>query len=294
MHPDYMDDVIDVIRRTLNRMFKMTTYSWELKREESQVPPFEISGVLGFTGPVTGCLVVSFPVQLAHEMTIRTFNIPVDLLVTEDDMYDCVGEVANVIGGNLLPLFKGKSREGKARLSVPSVVVGSHRVVWRRKDTPYELVLFETDWGQFGAGFNLHEEDQTMHEGTSSYRLMIIDDSRVARRLLINAIEEADMDDCHIIEHSNAETALEYLEENDFETDLIFCDINMPGMEGTEFLRILADRGMIEKCPIIMVTGDVSEDQAEECKRIGARDLIEKPFTPDVIHKMISQVRMTV
>ncbi|MHC4946067.1 MAG: response regulator, partial [Planctomycetota bacterium] len=265
MHPDYTEDVIDVIRRTLNRMFKIAPQSWQLKQEESQVPPFEISGVLGITGPVTGCLVISFPVQLAHEMTIRTFNIPADSLVTEDDIYDCIGEVTNIIGGNLLPFFKRRNQEGKSRLSVPSVVVGNHRVVWRRKDTPYELILFETDWGQFGAGFNLHEEDQKMHEGTSSYRLMIIDDSRVARRLLINAIDEAEMNHFQIHEYSNAETALEYLEQNEYNMDLIFCDINMPGMEGTEFLKILAERGMAEQCPVIMVTGDVSKEQATEC-----------------------------
>lgn len=286
--PKYVDAVVEVIQRTLSMMFDIDAHTWAMKKEESQSSPFEISGVIGITGPVTGSVVISFPQKLALEMTARTFDSQNDAFVTEGDIFDCVGEVANVVGGNLLPLFGKDGRD--LRLSVPSVVVGTHRVVWRLKETPYELILFETEWGHFGVGFHLHEKKAEETKSEAAHKFMIIDDSRVARRLLVNALKETDIGEFQAKEFGNALTALKALEECNYDVDLIFCDVNMPEMEGPAFLEEMVKRGKLASCPVIMVTGDVSRERSTECMAKGAKDLIEKPFMPETVQQALNKI----
>jgi CheY-specific phosphatase CheX len=157
MDPKYSEALIEVIQRTFHMMFDLDVCLYQRRREESQMPPFEVSGVIGITGPNAGSVVVSFPSQFAHDIAVRTFGAEDGTDIADEDVYDCVGEVANVIGGNLLPVLQDGGADH--RISLPSVVVGTHRVVWRRKDTPYELLLFQSEAGDFGAGLSLRKGD---------------------------------------------------------------------------------------------------------------------------------------
>lgn len=290
----YIDATIEVLRRTLKMMFKIEATPTHHKQEESQISPFEISGVIGVTGPVTGCIVVSFPEHFAREMAARTFDGDTKVVlsdISEDEIIDCVGEVANVVGGNLLPVL-GDS-PGELRLSLPSVVLGTHRVVWRRKDTPYELVLFETELGEFGVGINMRrDEDEFMDTSVSnkSFKFLLVDDSRVTRRLLKNALIEADIGSCQFFEAAHGQEALDELERIQYQVDAVFCDLNMPVMDGMEFLNTLGTRGKLQTCPVIMVTGDLSEGRGVQTLAHGARDLIGKPFTPETIRESVKNV----
>jgi len=58
--------------------------------------------------------------------------------------------------------------------------------------------------------------------------------------------------------------------------DVIFCDIKMPGMEGTEVLTKLAEEGV--ETPVVMISGHGDIDTAVECIKKGAYDFIQKPL----------------
>ncbi len=88
----------------------------------SQVPPHEISSIIGLSGNVTGSVVIS----LSHEVAFLLASALIGEEVSElnDDCIDAIGEIANMIAGNAKTDFPS----GNNAISTPSVVVGKHKV----------------------------------------------------------------------------------------------------------------------------------------------------------------------
>ena len=156
MGTDYTDAMVEVIRRAFDMMFGIEVTRSACSQDDGSIPPIEVSGVIGITGAKTGSVVMSFTDEFARKMAAETFDDLSADEITDEDVHDCVGELANVVGGNLMPILgDGKTEQ---RVSLPNVVVGTHRVVWRRKDTPYDIVMFDSAFGYFGVGLNLSDD----------------------------------------------------------------------------------------------------------------------------------------
>ena len=111
---------------------------------------------------------------------------------------------------------------------------------------------------------------------------LIIDDEPLAREVLESFVGEIpDL----VLESScaNARTALEVLKETDI--DVIFLDIQMPGMSGIHFLKSLA------KPPKVIFTTAYPE-YAVEGFELEATDYLLKPFSFDRFQKALSRVRL--
>ena len=159
MDRKYTEALTDIIQRTVSCMFPVEARLVEQRSEENREAPFEVSGIIGFAGPGRGSVVISFPFDVARRLTAWMLTEDDPDHCSHQDISDCVGELANIIGGNLLPaLTEGaETNPEECGISLPSVVVGSHRVVWGSRDTPCELLLFETDAGCFAAEINFRE-----------------------------------------------------------------------------------------------------------------------------------------
>lgn len=159
MKERYIESMIEALERTFDMMFQMDAKVSERKpNDRSLEAPFEVSGVIGIAGPIRGSIVISFPDSIARQLTLRMLGEPPGTSCPDEDMCDCVGEIANIIAGNILPSLE-QNGAGEQNISLPNVIVGPHRVVWRREDPPHVLMLFETELGTFGAGINLLEDD---------------------------------------------------------------------------------------------------------------------------------------
>ena len=90
--------------------------------KKTQVPPHEISGIIGLSGDVSGCVVISLSREIAFQMASALLDEPVTEL--DADCTDAIGEIANMIAGNAKTDFPA----GNTSISVPSVVVGQHQV----------------------------------------------------------------------------------------------------------------------------------------------------------------------
>lgn len=102
-------------------------------------------------------------------------------------------------------------------------------------------------------------------------RILIIDDEKSIRRALKEILEY----EKHEVEE--AEDALVALQKIDDEVfDLLFCDIKMPKMDGTEFLEKCLDSH--PELPVVMISGHGNIDTAVECIKKGAFDFIQKPL----------------
>ncbi|HEY3745881.1 MAG TPA: response regulator, partial [Gemmatimonadaceae bacterium] len=62
---------------------------------------------------------------------------------------------------------------------------------------------------------------------------------------------------------------------------LVVCDVNMPRMNGLEFLQKLKEDGL--EVPVIMLTTEGQHDLIQQAKTLGARGWIVKPFKPDLL-----------
>ncbi|MBO7093392.1 MAG: response regulator transcription factor, partial [Spirochaetia bacterium] len=76
----------------------------------------------------------------------------------------------------------------------------------------------------------------------------------------------------------NAEDALVYLKENT--PDLILLDINLPGMDGFEFLNIYHKQS---DCPVLIVSARDSDEDIIMALGYGADEFVTKPFSPKVL-----------
>jgi CheY-specific phosphatase CheX len=156
MNRKYSGALADVFQQTVLVMCKLDARVVDCRLERNTEAPFEVSGIIGLTGAARGSIVISMPGDVARKMTSRMLNEK-EPDCSDQDVSDCVGELTNIIAGNLLALIDQGRDTQEARISLPSIVHGPHRVVWSRRDIPCELVLFETEVGKMAAEVNLRQ-----------------------------------------------------------------------------------------------------------------------------------------
>ncbi|NER12774.1 response regulator [Leptobacterium flavescens] len=92
-----------------------------------------------------------------------------------------------------------------------------------------------------------------------------------------------------IVEARNGEEALELLEKKDKLPDIILLDLNMPKMNGIEFLRILKNDEVLKFIPTIILTTSNNRADILECFKIGIAGYVIKPLKyEDYVSKITS------
>jgi two-component system, chemotaxis family, chemotaxis protein CheY len=116
-------------------------------------------------------------------------------------------------------------------------------------------------------------------------RALIVDDSSVMRKIVERSLRQAGIDLAEVREAGNGAEGLGALAEST--VDLILCDINMPVMDGIEFLRQLQTVQNAKGVPVVMITTEGSESHVVQALTAGARGYIRKPFTPDQVKEHV-------
>jgi len=122
----------------------------------------------------------------------------------------------------------------------------------------------------------------------SKIRALIVDDSSVMRKIVERSLRQAGIDLEKVVEASNGAEALGALRDNP--VDLVLCDINMPVMDGLEFVRQVGTVENAKGVPIVMITTEGSESHVVQALSSGARGYIRKPFTPDQVKEHVLPV----
>ncbi|MGD0929825.1 MAG: response regulator [Candidatus Korobacteraceae bacterium] len=110
-------------------------------------------------------------------------------------------------------------------------------------------------------------------------RTLIVDDSSVMRKIVARALQQGGVSSGEILEAGNGAEALDILRNQ--RVDLVLSDINMPVMDGLEFVRQLQSVENAKGTPVVMITTEGSESHVMQAISCGARGYIRKPFTPD-------------
>jgi two-component system chemotaxis response regulator CheY len=122
----------------------------------------------------------------------------------------------------------------------------------------------------------------------SDIRALIIDDSSVMLKIVERSLRQAGINLTQVLEAGNGAEALGVLQES--KVDLILCDINMPVMDGLEFVKQLAGVENGKGVPVVMITTEGSESHVVQALSAGARGYIRKPFTPDQVKEHVIPV----
>jgi two-component system chemotaxis response regulator CheY len=107
--------------------------------------------------------------------------------------------------------------------------------------------------------------------------VLIVDDSSTMRKIISRSLRQAGLSIDEIYEAGDGIEGLNALANN--KVGLILSDINMPNMDGLEFVKTV--RGNGSTVPIVMITTEGGEDIIKQAMENGANDNIKKPFTPD-------------
>ena len=139
--------------------------------------------------------------------------------------------------------------------------------------------------------FGVEEEVGDEVERTGHYRILILDDSPVARKIIRRILEK---DGHTVFEASNGLEALEFLnklleqakEEGKDITDyiqLIISDIEMPGMDGLTFTKRVKEHPVLSKLPVIINTSLSDKATVDKAKFVNADAHLVKFDAPDLI-----------
>lgn len=115
------------------------------------------------------------------------------------------------------------------------------------------------------------------------YRILIVDDAELNRELLKDILQ----DEYDIIEADNGKSALEVITKEKANLNAILLDLMMPVMDGFEVLQSLNERKLIEKIPVLVISGDNSSENEKRCFDYGVCDFIGRPF-----NAMLVQMRV--
>jgi two-component system chemotaxis response regulator CheY len=117
-------------------------------------------------------------------------------------------------------------------------------------------------------------------------KVLIVDDSAVMRKIVERALRQGGLDLGEVLEAGNGAEALVAVRKGGL--DLILSDINMPVMDGLEFLRNLASEDLAKGVPVVMITTEGSESRVVEALSAGARGYLRKPFTPEQVKERVA------
>lgn len=113
-------------------------------------------------------------------------------------------------------------------------------------------------------------------------KFLVIDDTKNIRMLLKTCLE-IEGHDVYIASDGNE--ALDLMSSDKF--DLIFMDIKMPKISGTEVLRKMRDLGI--STPVIIMTAFGTVKNAVECTKLGAISYLQKPFTSEKVKNVLKE-----
>ena len=108
------------------------------------------------------------------------------------------------------------------------------------------------------------------------------------RKIVERSLRQAGITLTKVLEAGNGAEALAILADN--RVELILCDINMPVMDGLEFVKSLSGVPNAAGVPVVMITTEGSEAHVVQALSAGARGYIRKPFTPDQVKEQVIPV----
>jgi two-component system chemotaxis response regulator CheY len=118
--------------------------------------------------------------------------------------------------------------------------------------------------------------------------VLIVDDSAAIRKILQRVLTQTNLPLGKVLEAGDGREALDAMAQS--KVDLILSDINMPNMDGLQFLGELKANDQWKGIPVLMISTEGSQAKVMEAVQLGARGFVRKPFTPDQIKEKLASI----
>lgn len=118
------------------------------------------------------------------------------------------------------------------------------------------------------------------------YKVLIADDEEIIRKGIAGLLK-GDGEMQIVAQAEDGETALELAEK--FTPDLLFVDINMPFLNGIQFIEKL--KGLLKDAVVIIITGYDDFQYVQSALRLGVYDYLLKPIMEDVFYKSLNRAK---
>jgi len=118
--------------------------------------------------------------------------------------------------------------------------------------------------------------------------ILIVDDSAMMRTMIKRVTGLCGVPIGEVFEAGNGREAIAVLESQ--RVDALFTDINMPVMTGTELLRAIEQDGRWPTLLRVIISTDGSAARRAEADELHVRLYVEKPFRPEVMRDVLSEL----
>jgi chemotaxis protein CheX len=141
---EIQDKMIDATKEIFSTMIMMEINLEEMQENLGSLTN-TITAMIGLAGTHKGVLAVHFPYEVA--MAITSSFLMMDVTEVNEDVHDAMGEIANMLGGNVKTILSEKGRD--IDLSMPSTICGSEYSFQSDKDVDKIVIKFGTEKGSF-------------------------------------------------------------------------------------------------------------------------------------------------
>lgn len=117
-------------------------------------------------------------------------------------------------------------------------------------------------------------------------RVLVVDDSELIHKMYQLVLCRFN---CELVKAMNGREGLKKLSErHDFQ--LILLDLNMPVMNGIQFMEEANSRGIIDRIPVIILSSEGTEEETRRGMELGARGFLRKPFKSSDLYEIIVKI----
>jgi two-component system, chemotaxis family, chemotaxis protein CheY len=120
------------------------------------------------------------------------------------------------------------------------------------------------------------------------YKVLIVDDSPLLRATARRAVLQAGIGADLVREAANGKEALDAL--NKDRADLVLLDINMPVMDGFQFVEEKAKVAAFAGIKVALVTTEGNKKRLERMTQLGITHYLRKPFEPEELRSLVAQL----
>lgn len=150
LDPKLIVPFVNSVRQVFTKMVNVPTTVAGVQIKGTPGPSYDVSGIIGFSGEVSGSVVVSFQKEAAVRLVNALAGMEIEY--ASPDFTDAIGELANMIAGSAK-----KDLGVVANISIPSVILGGGHIVARLSDVPCIVIPCTTPVGDFAVEINIKQ-----------------------------------------------------------------------------------------------------------------------------------------
>jgi CheY-like chemotaxis protein len=117
-------------------------------------------------------------------------------------------------------------------------------------------------------------------------KILVTDDSKMARKMVIRTLEESTIRDLEIYEAQNGQEALDLYKK--ISPKIVFLDLTMPIMDGFEALEKIKE--FDENAKVVIISADIQKLSMDRVRELGAFNFIKKPIDTLKMQQILEKI----